>query len=288
MWITLEQIQYLKEVSETGSVTKASEKLLRSKSAVTKAIQNLEEQVGFKLLDRSDYRAKITPEGKSFLFKAQDVLFEVEELKRACAQISSRVETQLSISVSGMYDSHKFYAIIKQAMALFPQTQITLHKETLSGEKMLFDEIVDLAIFERIRNKRDLDSKELEETELRLVIASDHPFLKLKSSERKIKQLYHYPQIIQRSTVAVDEVSYGVHKEALKWYVTDMASKKDIILEGLGWGRLPLHEIKSELKLGSLIHLKELNDDDSIQFYMAKRKNYYPGKVAKFIWDKTR
>jgi DNA-binding transcriptional LysR family regulator len=288
MWITLEQIQYLAEVKATGSVTKAAVKLLRSKSAVTKAIQNLEDQVGFSLLDRSDYRAKITPEGKAFLSKASNVLYEVEQLKLACAQISSKVETKLTISVSGMYDSQKLYSVIKEATSLFPQTQIVLHRETLSGEKMLFDEIVDIAIFERIRNQRDLDYKELEETELKLVIAKGHPFLKIKSSMRAIKQLYSYPQIIQRSTISENDASYGVHKDSLKWYVTDTASKKDIIINGLGWGRLPLHEIKNELKNGSLVHLKELKDDDSIKFYIGKRKNYYLGKVAQFIWDKTK
>jgi DNA-binding transcriptional LysR family regulator len=287
MWITLEQIQYLKEVSQTGSVTKAAEKLLRAKSAVTKSIQNLEEQVGFPLLDRSDYRAKLTPQGKSFLYKAEDVLYEVEQLKHACAQITSRVETKLSISVSGIYESHKFYSVIKQATEKFPQTQITLHKETLSGEKMLFDEIADIAIFERIRNQRDLDFKLLGTTELRLVIASDHPYLETKSSQRTIQGLYKYPQIIQRSSLAKDEVSYGVHKNSIKWFVTDTASKKDIIVNGLGWGRLPWHEIKNELKSGQLTHLKELKDDDSIEFFVAKRKNFDLGQVAQFIWDRV-
>jgi DNA-binding transcriptional LysR family regulator len=285
MWITLDQIEYLQEVSESGSVTKAADKLLRSKSAVTKAIQNLEDQVGFPILDRSDYRAKLTPNGKSFLFRAQDVLKAVAELKEACSQISSKVETKLSLSISGAYDSKKLYPVIKEASRLFPNTQIQLFRETLSGEKMLFEEMVDLAIFEGIYNQRDLDFKALGKIDFKLVMAADHDFLKRPKDQRSLKDLYKYPQIIQSSTLAKDSVSYGVHKESAKWYVTDILSKKEVIMNGLGWGRLPLHEIASELKSGKLVHLKEFKDDDSAQAYIAKRKNFPLGKVAHFIWE---
>lgn len=285
MWITLDQIEYLQEVARTGSITKAADKLLRSKSAVAKAIQNLEEQVGFEIIDRADYRAKLTEKGKAFLFHAQSVLISVHDLKEVCAQINSQVEARLAIGVSGAFDAKRLYPIIREASKLFPSTQIVLHRETLSGEKMLFNEMVEIAIFEGIHNQRDLDFKVIGELEFKLVIAGGHPFWSLKKGQRTLKDLYKYPQIVQRSTLATEDVSYGVHKEALKWYVNDLQAKKETIVNGMGWGRLPKHEIEKELKNGALAHLKEFKDDDTINVYMAKIKGHSLGKVGQFIWE---
>lgn len=64
-----------------------------------------------------------------------------------------------------------------------------------------------------------------------------------------------------------------------------MPSKKDIILSGLGWGRLPLHMINDEINPKRLVHLPELDDDDEATIYLCKKKSKPTGKVAKFIWD---
>ncbi|NQZ02233.1 MAG: hypothetical protein HRT45_16365, partial [Bdellovibrionales bacterium] len=64
------------------------------------------------------------------------------------------------------------------------------------------------------------------------------------------------------------------------------ASKREIIANGLGWGRLPYHTIEADLKRGSITHLKDLKDDDSVDIYICKKKSRPMGKVAQFIWDK--
>jgi DNA-binding transcriptional LysR family regulator len=76
-----------------------------------------------------------------------------------------------------------------------------------------------------------------------------------------------------------------VHEGSLKWFVNDTPSKKDIILSGLGWGRLPAHMVDKEINSKRLVHLTQLEDDDDVTIYLCKKKNKSIGKVAKFIWD---
>ena len=73
-WITIDQIQCFQAVSESGSFQKASEKLNKAKSAVMYSVKNLEEQLGFPLLDRTLYRSKVTSQGEAFLFRSQQIL----------------------------------------------------------------------------------------------------------------------------------------------------------------------------------------------------------------------
>jgi len=284
-WITIDQIECFRAVRELGSFQKASEKLNKAKSAVIYSVKNLENQLGFLLLDRSSYRSKITPQGEAFYFRSKKIIENMSELHDYCRQIAAEVEMKISISVSGIFDINLLYPIIKSAMEDFSSTEIILEKEILSGEKMLQREIVDLAIFENIHNKRELDFKSIGKVKLVLVISSNHPFMELSPKKQVKETLFKYPQIVQRSTIQDDDHKIGVHTKALKWKVTDTPSKKDIIINGLGWGRLPLHTVEEEIKNGTLTHLKKFNDDDEVQMYICKRKHAFMGQVSKMIWD---
>lgn len=284
-WITIDQIECFQAVSETGSFQKASEKLNKAKSAVLYSVKNLEEQLGFPLLDRSSYRSKITAQGEAFLFRSQKVLSNMSELHDYCRQIGSEVEMKLTLSASGIFDMGLIYPVIKNAMSKFPSTEIILEREILSGERMLQREMVDLAIFENLHNKREIDHKPIGKVKLLLVIAADHPFLQLPLKEQTKAELYKYPQIVQRSTIADEDQKVGVHNHSLRWKVTDTPSKKDIILNGLGWGRLPIHVIETDLKNNKLSHLSHFKDDDEVEMFLCKRKDVFMGKVSQLIWE---
>lgn len=284
-WITIDQIKCFQAVIDTGSFTKASEKLMRAKSAVRYAVNNLEEQLGFRLLDREQYRPKLTAQGQAFLFRAEKILGEYKDLEQYCRQISSEVEMKLSLSVSDIYEMKKIYPIIRKAMDQFPSTEIVLEREILSGQQLLLSEQVDIAVFEGDQHSEHIETKKIDQTELVLVIGQNNPFLRRPRKEQTLQNLYKEPQIFQRSTIQSDEKKYGEKNENLQWRVTDTASKKDFILNSFGWGRLPLKYIQAELKDGRLVHLKPLNFDEKINVYVGKRKGAFMGKVAQFIWE---
>lgn len=263
----------------------AAERQGKAKSALIYSIKRLEEQLGFKVIERSGYKSQLTAKGKDFLESSKKLLIEYEHLLIKCSQLESHIESFFRLSVSGIYGMDMVHPVIANAMSAFPQTEIQLEREILSGEKMLTTGMVDLAIFETIKNKKDLDYKQIDEVKMVLTVSSKHPFLDIPASKRTIKDLYKYPQIIQRSTLPDSDYSVGVHSDSLQWKVSDTHSKRDIIVHGLGWGRLPLPLISEDLKSGKLIQLDWLKDDDLVPIYIAKRKNIIKGKVAEFVWD---
>ncbi len=284
MWITIEQIQCLKAVQESGSLNAASEHLNKAKSAVSYSINKLEEQLGFSTLDRSEYRIKLTPKGEAFLDKAKDVLFKMENLKDEAYKIASGLEMKVRLSATAIYPSNKLTSILKKFMHQFPSTEFTFHREILSGERMLYNDQVDIAIFENLNNSLDFDSKKIDRLDLQLVIAADHPFLNRAKSEQKMESLINYPHIIQRSTLAND-LDIGIPEKSKRWTVSDIDSKKDLILNGLGWGRLPDHFVAEEIKKKKLVHLKNLNYDHPVEIYLCKKKTKPFGPVTQAFWD---
>jgi len=283
--ITIEQIQCLKALVEQGSFSMAAEKQGKAKSAMIYSIKRLEEQLGFSVIERSGYKSQLTDKGRDFLASSQKLLKEYDRLLVKCSQLESHIESFFRLSVSGIYGMDNMHPIIASAMQQFPQTQIQLEREMLSGERMLIADMVDFAIFEAIRNTSDLDYKKIDEVHLKLVISANHPFLTLPRAQQTMDALYHYPQIIQRSTIPDSEYQVGVHEESLQWKVSDTHAKHDIIVHGLGWGRLPLPLIKQDLQENKLVALDWLSNDDVTSIYIAKKKNKIKGKVATFFWN---
>ncbi len=285
MWITLEQIEALNAVKESGSLNGASEQLFKAKSAISYSINKLEDQLQFKLLNKSGYRSILTPEAEAFLVKAKEILSLSNNLKNYASQISNGIEMKLSLSATEIYPLSNMNKILKKLTKLYPSTEFTFHREILSGEKMLEQDIVDLAIFEDIKDRANIEYREIMKIQLSLVIAGDHPFLEIPKSKRNFKKLFEYPQIIQRSTIRDDSYNVGVYKNSKKWSVSDTYTKKLLIKDGLGWGRLPHHEIDKEIKTGKLVALKELNEDVSATIFLGRKKGRPMGQVSQFLWN---
>lgn len=285
MWITLDQIECLKAIKEAGSITAAANKLKRAKSAIYYGVKRLEEQVGFKLIRSGTYRGSLTNQGEQLYIKAEPILFAIAKLKEDCHQIATGVEVKIAISATEIFCLKKFNKAIKDLQNRYPDTEFIFHREMLSGEKLLQQGVVDIAIFESILMPGECEYKKIDEVKMVLVIARDHPFFRLHSRERTKANLFHYPQIVQRSTIPDTDVR-GVFQESRQWTVSDLNSKRQIILEGLGWGRLPLHEIEDELNQGKLGRLDFIEDPIVVPIYIGRHKVEKHGKVSKALWKK--
>ncbi|MEO0336629.1 MAG: LysR family transcriptional regulator, partial [Pseudomonadota bacterium] len=189
MWITLEQLSCLKAVSEHGSVTAASEHLRKAKSAVHYSLKKLEEQVGFTLVDTGSYRGRLTPKGLQLLISSEPLFTALDDLEAKVHQIASGAELQLRISTSALFPIRQLNKHILKVQKNYPQTEILLNREIMSGEKMLRSGVVDLAIFEILNEPEGLDFKRIGGVQLMLTIAKKHPFVSLSKGDRNLEKL---------------------------------------------------------------------------------------------------
>ncbi len=75
----LRQLKYFLEVARTRNFTRAADNLCVAQPSVTKAIQNLEGELGVPLFDRSQKPIALTPAGELFFPHVQSVLNELNE-----------------------------------------------------------------------------------------------------------------------------------------------------------------------------------------------------------------
>ena len=74
-------LKYAIEVAKVGSINKASENLGMAQPNISRAIKDLEADVGIAIFDRSTKGMNLTPEGKEFIAYAQKVLYQLDELE---------------------------------------------------------------------------------------------------------------------------------------------------------------------------------------------------------------
>lgn len=77
------QLEHLIAVSETGSFSRAAEKLFITQSALSRSLQCLEEDLGGRLLDRIGKRNSLTPLGLGVVQRAKEVVLQTSELRRS-------------------------------------------------------------------------------------------------------------------------------------------------------------------------------------------------------------
>ncbi|EQC52346.1 LysR family transcriptional regulator [Bacteriovorax sp. DB6_IX] len=285
--MNLDQLQLLKIIDEEGSFSKASEKLNKAKSAISYTVSNLEDELGLLLIDRSKYRPVLTNYGKQLLEKSLPVLQAFEDLEHFAKTLSSNQELKIRLSMSALWPVNKIAPVLRDLEEKYNQTEIVFTTEVLSGERLLFEGQVDMAILTNLENRVDIDYKEIGTLKMPMVISANHPLAK-ECSKKKIgkKQLESYPQIIVRSTLPTEGKSFGVLKEAKKWYVSDLETKLRLILEGLGWGRLPDHMVDELIQREVLKEITPQEDrDNTISVYLARKKTDWHGLVSHYIWD---
>lgn len=79
--MNIQHLKYALEVARSGSISKASEKLLMGQPNLSRAIKELEESIGITIFERSAKGIFLTAEGEEFLSHAKKILNQIEEVE---------------------------------------------------------------------------------------------------------------------------------------------------------------------------------------------------------------
>ena len=148
--ITLRQFRYFIAVAESGSVAAASRMLSIAQSAVTKSMQELEDELGRTLFARSSRGMQLTPQGHRFLVSARQVLATVAEATRerggdddATAGLVGTLAVGVTILVAGYYLSELFSRFRRSC----PRVEVYVTEDTPRFlEHLLINGELDVAI----------------------------------------------------------------------------------------------------------------------------------------------
>lgn len=78
--MTIQQLNYVIRIAETGSFNRAAEKLFVAQPSLTSAVKELEKEIGITIFNRSGRGVTLTAEGAGFLPYARSVVDQYQNL----------------------------------------------------------------------------------------------------------------------------------------------------------------------------------------------------------------
>src|SRR5215472_15115119 len=287
MDLTIHQLVCFDAVVSARSFQAAAERIRRSQPSVSSALKNLESQLGLRLLDRSGYRVTLTEAGRSFHERTRVFLSELGALKNHATQIAMGEESELRVVLGDLCPLPQTLSLLRRFFDKCPGTRLHLHFEAIAGPwERLFDGEADL-ILHHI-DKADPRLEFIDLFPVRVVPVVAPGFLRFPIS-RSItpEQMRDYVQCVIRDTALHSPArDYFLVEGARSWTVSDQLMKKELIVQGMGWGHMPRYLIEDELRDGRLLSIAgEYFKGGHAELVAARRRNAPHGPIANRLWQ---
>jgi DNA-binding transcriptional LysR family regulator len=285
--VTIHQLLCFDAVVTEGSFQAAAEKLLRSQPTVSSSVKNLETQLQLNLLDRSGYRVTLTEAGRSFHARARVLLHELQNLRNHAAQLAMGEESELRVVIGDLCPLPEILKLLRRFFDGCPGTRLHLHFEAIAGPwQRLFDDEADLILHHIDKADTRLEFIDLFTVKVVPVVAPN--FLRFPIS-RSIspEQMRDYVQCVIRDTARGSlPKNYFLVEGARSWTVSDQLMKKELIVQGMGWGHMPKYLIEQELRERRLLRITgKYFPGGRAELVAARRRDVPHGPIADKLWQ---
>jgi DNA-binding transcriptional LysR family regulator len=254
--VSLDQLRTFIAAVDEGSFSAASRKLLRSQSVISETVSNLEEQIGVQLFDRSGRYPVLTPAGTVLLADARAIITGVDLLKARAKGMTAGLEPELSVVVDVFYPIDAITKVATAFRQQFPSVALRIYVEALGAAiQPVLDGRCSVGIVGSLPSIPDtLSHERLPSISFLMVAAHDHP-LTLHKGKVPRELLAKHTQIVltDRSELSAGR-EFGVMSPTT-WRLADLFAKHHFLLNGLGWGGMPLHTVQKDLDAGRLAAL---------------------------------
>ncbi|WP_407178904.1 LysR family transcriptional regulator [Bradyrhizobium sp. STM 3562] len=284
--VTLHQLQCFEAVVSTGSFQAAAEKLRRSQPSVSASVKNLEAQLKLSLLDRGGYRVKLTEAGRSFYERTRLFLKDAERLASHAAQLAMGEESELRVVIGDVSPLPETLALLRSFFDRCPSTRLNLYFESISGpvERLLEGE-ADLILHHIDKANPRLEFVDLFTVKIVPVVAPN--FLRFPISKSITpEQMRDYVQCVIRDSARHSPPrDYFLVEGARSWTVSDQLMKRELILQGMGWGHMPHYLVARDLREKRLLPITGTHFRGGEAELVAARLRHAPhGPVATRLW----
>jgi len=182
--MNLHQLRFVREaVRQNFNLTEAAKALFTSQPGVSKAIIELEEELGVDIFTRHGKRIRgLTEPGRAVLKSVERIMQEIDGLKRIGNEFAAHDSGSFTIATTHTQARYSLPKVVQAFTQKFPKVRLSL----LQGNpKQVADMVLmgqaDLAIAtESIANVEGLISLPCYQWEHQLVVPPEHPLLKSK------------------------------------------------------------------------------------------------------------
>lgn len=251
---TINQLQIYLKITQTQSVTKASEELHLTQPAVSIQLKNFQAQFDIPLTEMIGRKIFITDFGKEIAVSAEKILDEAQAINYRTQEFKGKLAGRLKISVvsTGIYVMPYFLSgFLKQHEGVELLLDVTNKSQVI---RSLENNEVDFSLVSVMPENMKLSKLELMQNQLYLIGNKDKQF----NDKIYDNQIFENIPLIYREqgsgTRHIMEKFILKNKLPVKkkMELTSNAAVKQAVIAGMGFSIMPVIGIKNELLSGEL------------------------------------
>lgn len=239
-------------VAETGSFSRAAERLFLTQPAVSKRVSTLEEELDAKLFDRIGHQIFLTEAGRALLPRAQRILAELDNSLRQIRNLSGHVAGRLSIGTSHHIGLHRLPPVLREYSARYPEVELDLHfmgseaiLAAVGGGQLEFG-VITLPL----QLPEQLAAQPVWHDPLCFVCSAQHPLAQRKRITPR--QLCEHPAILPTADTTTCQILAAAllkHQCNIRRGMTtnNLETIRMMVSIGLGWSLLPAGMLGADL-----------------------------------------
>lgn len=249
--ISLEQWRCLVAVVEESGYNQAAERLHKSQSSVTYAVQKLESILGVRAFEIAGRKAVLTPAGRMLYRRACQLLDDAAGLEQAAGKACAGWEAEIGIAAEVLFPTWLLLDCLHQFCEESPQTRIELYETVMDGgPEVLREGRADLALAPQV--PRGFNGELLPSLSRIIPVAHrDHALHRL-DRELTLRDLRRHRHLVVRDSGSVRNRDTSTVEVEQRWTVTNMATSIGAVCRGYGFAWLPEEKIRGELDAGLL------------------------------------
>ncbi len=172
----IRQVRYFVMVAQTGSFSQAAKDLFISQSTLSQQIQQLENEVGVKLLERNTRKVTLSEYGQEFLPYAKNLIYDAEACLGSIMDVRNMATGKLVIGVTYTFSS-VMVDVLKEFIRDYPGIRLSIRTALMEElMDMLERNEIDLALSYDPGHKYDnIESTELFRSGICVIARDTHP-----------------------------------------------------------------------------------------------------------------
>jgi DNA-binding transcriptional LysR family regulator len=284
--LTLDQMRVLVAVAEAGSFSAAARRLGRVQSAISQAVQAMEQALQLPLFDRSHKTPTLTDLGVAVLDDARAVLARTQAMQARARGMRDDLEPELTLAVESAFPMPLLMKSLEALRGEFPNLPATLFTEGLGGAReTLMSGDARMAIYPIPGGPTpDVQAEFLARIALAPVAAADHPLARLGRPARREDLEAHVQLVLTGRNAYAQSLRGGVVSPHI-WRFVDQTTRLEFLLSGFGWCNMPLHLVEEHVVAGRVARLEILPGEPPPEFplYVVNPRARPLGRAGRWL-----
>ncbi|EEO26860.1 CysB family HTH-type transcriptional regulator [Oxalobacter paraformigenes] len=223
--MNLHQLRFVREaVRQNFNLTEAAKALFTSQPGVSKAIIELEDELGVDIFRRHGKRIRgLTEPGRMILNSIELIMQEVDDLKRIGKEYAAQDSGSLTIAATHTQARYFLPGIIPAFMQKYPKVRFSLLQRKIDdiAEMVLLDQANLAVVTDYVAEQDGLITLPCHQWEFHLVVKPDHPLNDVKMLT--LEEVAKYP------IITYDKIFHG--RNRIENVFQQRNVKADILLE---------------------------------------------------------